>query len=714
MANKQDILTAIKNLEIFLKVPELKGAKARINKNGSPFVYVGGFNMVFQLTHKYKKWAFRVWHAPIGENKERYLKISKYLTSKKLPYFAEFIYDEKGILINGELVDTIRMEWLDGLLFKDYIEKNISNSTLLMSLADNFLKMCQDLRYHQISHGDLQEGNILVTEKGEVKLVDYDSVCIPEIEGQQEIVTGLKGYQHPSRFKAKTTSLKADYFSELIIYISILAFVEKPELWDKYQVKKTQYLLFSENDFEDLENSKIFGELNGLSDNINKHLAVLKKYLEIDIYTNLKPFSSYSLPPLKKRITHKKSQKTIIKEAPKKTVIAKKTIKTTTAPSKKPNYSFIWAIPILILIIVSIKYSIDSNDDKNKALKIEKALIKKTDEQERIALNKQREKNSFELSVNEAKQLFENEKYSESILILNDAFNSEYVNSSYYWLLGTCYYQNKNYESAIIRFTSSINKNSSDLLSLQWRAYAYFNLNKYELSILDCSNIIETLSDGEVKAKYYNLRGDCYKYLKNSNKAVENYKKAIYNDSSSITYKENLAKIKEQIQNNIIHPLPTNYLYKTKTLYTGHIAPLTKEPYTISKETRNNNNNEDVYVLEKTNPFYFKVYIGGKIGYISKSSLVQKQTQSTSKTYKRNTNIPISNYKIIVTSRMASIYFLPKNKNMYRNENKRSRNTTLTTIDKKNYNGFYKINYYHKGIKAITIGYIRIKDVKII
>jgi len=306
MANKQDILTAIKNLDLFLKVPALKGAKARINKNGNPFVYVGGFNMVFQLTHKSKKWAFRVWHVPMGENEERYLKISKYLTSKKLPYFAEFIYDEKGILVNGELVDTIRMEWLDGMLFKEYIEKYLANSSLLVSLADNFLKMCQDLRDNQISHGDLQEGNILVTENGDIKLVDYDSICIPEIEGQKELVTGLKGYQHSSRFKGGKSSLKADYFSELIIYLSILAIAEKPELWEKYQVKDTQYLLFSETDFEDLENSKIYKDLSRLSLKIDKLLAILIEYLKTVNYTELKPFLLYLAPPVITKFTSDK------------------------------------------------------------------------------------------------------------------------------------------------------------------------------------------------------------------------------------------------------------------------------------------------------------------------------------------------------------------------------------------------------------------------
>lgn len=306
MANKQDILTSIKNLDLFLKVPALKGAKARINKNGNPFVYVGGFNMVFQLTHKSKKWAFRVWHVPMGENEERYLNISKYLTSKKLPYFAEFIYDEKGLLINGELVDTIRMEWLDGMLFKEYIEKNLANSSLLVLLSDNFLKMCQDLRDNQISHGDLQEGNILVTENGDIKLVDYDSICIPEIEGQKELVTGLKGYQHPSRFKGGKASLKADYFSELIIYLSILAIAEKQELWEKYQVKDTQYLLFSETDFEDLENSKIYKDLLGLSLKIDKLLAILIEYLKTVNYTELKPYLLYLAPPVITKFTSDK------------------------------------------------------------------------------------------------------------------------------------------------------------------------------------------------------------------------------------------------------------------------------------------------------------------------------------------------------------------------------------------------------------------------
>lgn len=311
LVSKQDIITAIKNLDFFLRVPELQGAKPKINSNGSPFAFVGGFNMVFQLEHQNKKWAFRVWHVPMGEHKERYRKISKYLSDKNLPYFADFIHDEKGILVNGNLLDTIRMEWLEGKLLKEYIEENVTNKDKLNKLANDFLEMCKTLRENKISHGDLQEGNILIDKNGKIKLVDYDSLCIPEIEGQKELVTGLKGYQHPSRFKSKGTSLKADYFSELIIYLSILALSENSNLWNKYQVKDTQYLLFTENDCEDFENSDIYKDLHKLSGSVKSLTRVLSNYLKEVNYLNLTAIENYLTAP--KVISFNTSEKEILK-----------------------------------------------------------------------------------------------------------------------------------------------------------------------------------------------------------------------------------------------------------------------------------------------------------------------------------------------------------------------------------------------------------------
>jgi serine/threonine protein kinase len=304
MPSKSDIITAIKNSNVSLKVSELKDATVKLNSNGLPYCFTGGFTMVFQLTKSTKKWAFRVWHIGFSQQKDRFQKISQYLEKQKLPYFADFIYDEKGLLVNGEFVDTIRMEWLEGDLLKKFIEKNLRNGQKIQNLAGNFLKMCEELYNHQISHGDLQHGNILIDNNGNIKLIDYDSVCVPDIEGKEELVTGLKGYQHPSRLNTATKcSLKADYFSELIICLSLCAFAEKPDLWDNFYVKDTEVLLFSEEDLADRMNSKIYKELDKInSDNINSLLNILDSYLDTPNYLNLKPFCSCLTPEEKESI----------------------------------------------------------------------------------------------------------------------------------------------------------------------------------------------------------------------------------------------------------------------------------------------------------------------------------------------------------------------------------------------------------------------------
>ncbi|MDC1188612.1 hypothetical protein N8089_02350 [Flavobacteriales bacterium] len=290
MANKQDIITAIKNLDIFLKVPELKGAKVKLNKNGSPFAFAGGFNMVFQLNHNQDKWAFRVWHVPMGNHNDRYKKISEYLCQINLPYFADFIYDSGGLLVNGEFLDTIRMKWLSGKSLKSYLKSQCHNQMAMRGLLKNLLEMFEALHDANISHGDLQGENILIEDNGDVRLIDYDSLYTPNIEGSKELVFGKKGYQHPSRFYNKTISYRSDYFSELVIYLSVLAISENPKLFELYEVEKTEYLLFSENDFIDICKSNIYKDLMSLSDNVKSHLKALEFYLKEKDFKKLSPF----------------------------------------------------------------------------------------------------------------------------------------------------------------------------------------------------------------------------------------------------------------------------------------------------------------------------------------------------------------------------------------------------------------------------------------
>jgi len=305
---KADIISSVINPQ-FIKDTFLQGAIVQLGKTGRPIMYTGGFSMVFPLQKGNEKWAFRVWHIEIKDVKERYKQISNYLNTLKLHYFSDFTFVENGLLVNGKLLDTSRMKWVEGALLKDYLAANLTNPIALQKLADDFLEMTLALHSNSISHGDLQHGNILISKTGEVKLVDYDSICVPVIEGQTDIVTGLKGYQHPTRFSNGKASSKADYFSELVIYLSILAIAENPTLWEKYKVAGTETMLFSSEDFDDWNNSKIKSDLNLLSTKIKSLVKILEDYLSKNDYLNLIPFSLYFTKPV---IKFFKSDKEVI------------------------------------------------------------------------------------------------------------------------------------------------------------------------------------------------------------------------------------------------------------------------------------------------------------------------------------------------------------------------------------------------------------------
>lgn len=286
-----EIIAAAKDPQ-FIRDPFFEGASIKLLKSGRPDMYAGGFSQVFLIEKNKERWAFKVWHSEIKDNKERYAKIKTHLNISKLPYFSDFTYFENGLLVDGEFLDTFRMKWIDGLSLTEFISMHLKDTVALGKLAENFLKMTKDLHDNSISHGDLQHDNIFVTSNGEIKLLDYDSICVPEIDGQRDFCRGRYGFQHPSRFTAGyITSIKIDYFSELVIYLSILAVIENPTLWDKYNVVQAEYrLLFSSNDFLDFEYSPIKSDLNRLSPKIQSLVKILEGYLAAHI--NLTPFTS--------------------------------------------------------------------------------------------------------------------------------------------------------------------------------------------------------------------------------------------------------------------------------------------------------------------------------------------------------------------------------------------------------------------------------------
>lgn len=290
MVEISDILVAIENKEHFILDEFIREGTFLRTQNGEFQRYVGGFTAVFPVEINREKWAFRCWHANMGDVRHRFEKIASAISNSKAEYLCEFAYTDEGILINGKRYPTTRMRWVEGLTIKEYICANANDANKLNALSKRFLSMIQDMHQLGFAHGDLQHGNIIVDKNGVPFLVDYDSFYCPELKGEKDIITGLDDYQHPSRKHNLISNEKLDYFSELIIYLSIVAISENPSLVSKYKVDASERMLFEANDYANLENSEIYRDLSRLSPTVQQLLDVLTRYLSHSSLSDLQSF----------------------------------------------------------------------------------------------------------------------------------------------------------------------------------------------------------------------------------------------------------------------------------------------------------------------------------------------------------------------------------------------------------------------------------------
>lgn len=285
-----------------IKCTRLSGGHVEKNADDVVIRYVGGFCIVFPFyLSNEDKVAVRCWTTYINDIRERAHIVAQELQKLKLPYFVKFEYFEDGIATAVGTQPIIVMDWVNAMPLKEYLEKNLYNKEILNNLATCFLSMVIDFHNVGISHGDLQHGNILVKEDGAIVLVDYDSIYVSALGNVPDDIKGLAGYQHPARWKNRYASLKADYFSELIIYTSIKALIFFPSLWNELNIAETETLLFSEEDICSKGTSNIFRTLESNSE-IKPLVEEIERELYFDDIDELQPLEM-AIKPIVERVS---------------------------------------------------------------------------------------------------------------------------------------------------------------------------------------------------------------------------------------------------------------------------------------------------------------------------------------------------------------------------------------------------------------------------
>ncbi len=241
---------------------ELQDATPRTNALGLPQPITGSFAAVFPMTtHTGARYAAKCFLTEVPDQQARYEAVSSALDAIEHDALVEFEYQPAGVRVEGTAYPLLKMAWVEGTTLNRFVETHLDQPEVLERLAAAWADLMADLEAMELAHGDLQHGNILVGSAGEVpqlRLVDYDTMYVPALEGRSSPEVGHRNYQHPDRTDADFGPA-LDRFAGLAIYTALRACVVQPEFWGRFDTGEN--LLFRDADFYAPENSPLFDAL---------------------------------------------------------------------------------------------------------------------------------------------------------------------------------------------------------------------------------------------------------------------------------------------------------------------------------------------------------------------------------------------------------------------------------------------------------------------
>lgn len=251
----QDYNEAIQNPATSFADRDLRRGTVESNKLGLPKVMSGAFASVYKINSNESPWAVRCFLNSRPDHQERYKHISDFVLFDDLECTVPFYYLEQGIKIKGSWYPILKMEWVEGRTLEKFLDENFNKKPLVLGLLKQFDDMVLDLNRAGIAHGDLQHGNIIVTDQG-LRLVDYDALYVPALKGWQSPEVGHPNFQHPLRSE-RNFDPGVDNFSAWLIHLSLLALSVDPELY-RLAEGGDDSILFKRSDFLEPRKSELF------------------------------------------------------------------------------------------------------------------------------------------------------------------------------------------------------------------------------------------------------------------------------------------------------------------------------------------------------------------------------------------------------------------------------------------------------------------------
>jgi hypothetical protein len=225
----------------WMSSPDLKNMRVEsAGPLGHSSIYqTGGFAVVAKAMIDSEVWAIRLLYKQQADLEERYQVIhARQQRGELLDVMVPVEYRDDEIGVSGftDRFPVILVKWVDGTVFNRFVEEACRSNDVegLKRLLKAMSALEKRMRELRMAHGDLSGDNMMVATSGaelELKLLDYDSLWLPEIENLKSAV-GDGELQHPGVSKSSSGSIgpAADFVAFRMYELGLRALIVNPNL----------------------------------------------------------------------------------------------------------------------------------------------------------------------------------------------------------------------------------------------------------------------------------------------------------------------------------------------------------------------------------------------------------------------------------------------------------------------------------------------------
>lgn len=212
-----------------------------------PHYCSGNFGTVFKIRVGGRDKALKCFTRAQRGRLSAYRQISEYLEPSKHIISYDFLENEMYVFDetnSGSYFPVLTMDWVAGDTLSVHTERAVKNrsSKRINELLELFDELAGWLLTQPFAHGDLKPDNIMISSTGDMVLIDYDGMYLPQMQGEAARELGTQTYQHPARATAPFDKHIDDY-SIAYIHLALMDLAHNLDHYHGESIVRPEYIV---------------------------------------------------------------------------------------------------------------------------------------------------------------------------------------------------------------------------------------------------------------------------------------------------------------------------------------------------------------------------------------------------------------------------------------------------------------------------------------